>query len=420
MTSTDLISRHSLPWARELVDAFPAVVVEGARQVGKSTLATMLIEGSGRPARYLTLDDDVQRAAARSDPQAFVDQIPDGLLVIDEIQRAPELLLPIKASIDRHRSPGRFLLTGSADLLRLERTPDSLAGRAVTLLLRPLSQGEINGYFDDFVTRFLAGVDPFEVRSTVSREDYANLLAAGGYPEVFQRSPRLRTAWFDGYVDRIVQRDARDVRRLVDGDRLASILRLIAANQAGEVVRARLARDADIPETTMTAYLDLVETLYLVERIRPWTGNLTTRQTGKAKGLITDSALAMHLSGVSAARAAALIGGGELLGPLLEGLVVSELRKQQTWSDTRFSVFHYRETSGLEVDVLLELDDGRVLGLEVKAKQTYKPEHFRGLQRLAERLGERFAGGIVLGTANQGVRFGRNLVGLPLASLWEL
>ncbi len=420
MTSTDLISRHSLPWARELVDAFPAVVVEGARQVGKSTLATMLIEGSGRPARYLTLDDDVQRAAARSDPQAFVDQIPDGLLVIDEIQRAPELLLPIKASIDRHRGPGRFLLTGSADLLRLERTPDSLAGRAVTLLLRPLSQGEINGHFDDFVTRFLAGVDPFEVRSTVSREDYANLLAAGGYPEVFQRSPRLRTAWFDGYVDRIVQRDARDVRRLVDGDRLASVLRLIAANQAGEVVRARLARDADIPETTMTAYLDLVETLYLVERIRPWTGNLTTRQTGKAKGLITDSALAMHLSGVSAARAAALVGGGELLGPLLEGLVVSELRKQQTWSDTRFSVFHYRETSGLEVDVLLELDDGRVLGLEVKAKQTYKPEHFRGLQRLAERLGERFAGGIVLGTANQGVRFGRNLGGLPIASLWEL
>lgn len=170
----------------------------------------------------------------------------------------------------------------------------------------------------------------------------------------------------------------------------------------------------------MTAYLDLVETLYLVERIRPWTGNLTTRQTGKAKGLITDSGLAMHLSGVTAARASALVGGGELLGPLLEGLVVSELRKQQTWSDTRFSVFHYRETSGVEVDVLLELDDGQVLGLEVKAKQTYKPEHFRGLQRLADRLGDRFLGGIVLGTADRGVRFGKNLVGLPVASLWEL
>nr|BFF21819.1 hypothetical protein GCM10025730_53400 [Promicromonospora thailandica] len=141
MTSNDILSRHALSWAKELVGSFPAVVIEGARQVGKSTLATMLVEGSERPARYLTLDDDVQRAAAQNDPQAFVNQLPDGMLVIDEIQRAPELLLPIKASIDRHRTPGRFLLTGSADLLRLERTPDSLAGRAVTLPLRTLSQG---------------------------------------------------------------------------------------------------------------------------------------------------------------------------------------------------------------------------------------------------------------------------------------
>lgn len=123
MTSNDILPRHALPWAKELVESFPVVVVEGARQVGKSTLATMLVEGSERAARYLTLDDDVLRAAAQNDPQAFVNQLPDGMLVIDEIQRAPELLLPIKASIDRHRTPGRFLLTGSADLLRLERTP---------------------------------------------------------------------------------------------------------------------------------------------------------------------------------------------------------------------------------------------------------------------------------------------------------
>lgn len=420
VSSNEIVARHALPWAKDILGSFPALVVEGARQVGKSTLATMLVESTQRPARYLTLDDDVLRVAAQNDPQAFVNQLLDGLLVIDEIQRAPELLLPIKASIDRNRTPGRFLLTGSADLLRLERTPDSLAGRAVTLPLRTLSQGEIHGRLDDFVARLIAGVDPFDVHSAVSREDYANLLAAGGYPEVFRRSPRLRTAWFDGYVNRIVQRDARDVRRLVDANRLATVLRLLAANQAGEVVRARLARGADVPETTMTSYLDLVETLYLAERIRPWTGNLTIRQTGKAKGVITDSGLAMHLAGVSAARAAALVGGGDLLGPLLEGLVVSELLKQRTWSEARFSVFHYRETSGVEVDVLLECEDGRVFGLEVKSSQTYRPEHFRGLQRLSERLGERFVGGVVLGTADRGMRFGEKLIGLPIASLWEL
>lgn len=419
-SSNDRLDRNVVAWADELLASFPAVVIEGARQVGKSTLAEMLVERSGRPARYLALDDEVQRAAALHDPAAFVDQLPDGLLVIDEIQRAPELILPIKAAIDRNRTPGRFILTGSADLLRLKRTPDSLAGRAVSLPLRPLSQGEINGRRDDFVTRFLAGVDPAACDSAVSRDDYANLLAAGGYPEVFRKSSRLRSMWFKAYVDRIVQRDARDIRRLVDGRRLAAVLRLIAANQSGEIVRARLSRAADIPETTMTAYLDLVETLFLVETVRPWTGNLAARQTGRAKAIITDSALAMNLAGVTADRAAALIGGGELLGPLLEGLVVSELRKQQTWSDTGFSVFHYRETSGVEVDAVVELDDGRVLGIEVKATSTFRPDHFRGLQRLADKLGDRFAGGIVLGTAGQGVRYSATLVGLPVAALWEL
>ncbi|GAA4642686.1 hypothetical protein GCM10023197_08050 [Gordonia humi] len=186
------------------------------------------------------------------------------------------------------------------------------------------------------------------------------------------------------------------------------------------MVRAKLARDADIPDTTMTAYLDLVETLYLVETIPPLANSLRTRQAGKAKAVVADSASAMHLAGVTSGCATDLVTGGELLGPLLEGLVVSELGKQRTWSETGFSLFHYRETSGIEVDVIIELDDDRVIGVEVKASQTYRPEHFRGLQRLSERLGDRFAGGVVLGTADHGVQFGANLVGLPIASLWEL
>lgn len=419
MAATPLLPRNALNWANELLDTFPALVIEGARQVGKSTLAAMLGELRGSDVRYVSFDDAVQRGAVLDDPEAFVDQAPDGLVVLDEIQRVPEIILPIKASIDRDRRPGRFILTGSADLLRLERTPDSLAGRAVTLPLRTLSQGELRRHHDDFITRFLAGeVDPPQVTSGTTRDEYAQILAAGGYPEAHGLRPRTRRAWMDGYLDRIVQRDARDVRRTVDNRRLAAVLRLLAANQSGELVKVRIATDADIPPTTITAYIDLLETLYLVETVQPWTANLTKRQTGKPKAVVTDSALAMHLSGVTPEQVSSPI-GGEMLGPLLEGLVVSELRKQLSWSDTRYSLFHYREASGTEVDVIIELDDGRVIALEVKARQTYKPEQFRGLQKLADRIGDRLVAGIVLGTADKGIRYSSNLYGLPIASLWE-
>ncbi|MGH3999921.1 MAG: ATP-binding protein [Pseudonocardiaceae bacterium] len=394
-------------------------MIEGARQVGKSTLTTMVGSSRDSPVRYVTFDDAVQRGAALDDPDAFVDQENDGLLVLDEIQRVPELILPIKAAIDRDRRPGRFLMTGSADLLRLERTPDSLAGRAVTLPLRTLSRGELAGRSEDFVTSVLNGhLDPARFTTDTARPGYTELLASGGYPEAHRLSTRARGTWFDGYIDRIVQRDARDLRRQVDGRRLGAVLRLIAANQAGEIVKARLARDGDVPETTVRAYLDLLETLYLIEHVQPWTPNLTRRQTSKQKAIITDSGLAMHLAGITPAQVSSLT-GGEMLGPLLEGLVVSELRKQATWSETRYSLFHYREPGGTEVDVVIELDDGRVLALEVKARRTYKPEQFRGLQKLADRIGDRFIAGIVLGTAPKGIQYSRNLFGLPIAALWE-
>lgn len=413
-----LIERHAMTRTRAWLDTFPIVIVEGARQVGKSTLSGML--ASERASATYTLDDPTTLRAAREDPQAFVDQLPDGLLLIDEVQRAPELILPIKASVDRNRRPGRFLLTGSSDLLRLDRVPDSLAGRAVSVPLRGLSQGEIRGRHDDFVDWYINNdQNPWSVVSPTAREAYIQLLEEGSYPEAFRLPLRARRSWFDAYVQRITQRDTTDLDKALDPGRLQAVLRLIAANQSGELVKARVARDAELPETTLTRYLDALETLFLVEPIRPWTPNLTSREVGRRKVAIPDSGLAMRLARVAGESLLPLV-GSNYLGLLLEGLVVSELSKQRTWSEQDFEIYHYRDRTGTEVDVILELDDGRIIGLEVKSARDARPDHFAGLKRLAERLGERFLGGIVLNTGERGASFGERLWSLPISSLWTV
>lgn len=411
-----LVPRHVEASAREMLATFPATVVQGARQVGKSTLAQQL--AVGRDARLLTLDDEQTRTAAIEDPAGFVDQYPEGTLVVDEIQRHPELTLAIKASIDRNRRPGRFLLTGSSDLLRSRSTTDSLAGRAATIPLRPLSQGEIAGTTDDFAGRFRAGIRYPDFTSDTTRDDYAGAIVAGGYPAARGLAQRMRSIWFDSYADRLVRRDARELVNFTDPSRLMSLLRLIAANQAGELVKARYARDAGIPATSITSYLDTIEALFLVDVLRPWTPNLTSREAGKPKMSVADSGLAARLSRVTEQRLTPVDGTALHMGALMEGFVVGELLKQQSWSAEEYELFHYRSRDGLEVDVIMEFADGRVLGIEVKSGTTFRAEHFKGLRSLRDRLGDRFEGGIVLNTGATGYRFADRLNGLPVSSLW--
>lgn len=411
-----LVERNVSSFAQEVIDTFPAAVIQGARQVGKSTLAGQL--AATRNARIVTLDDEATLAAAIEDPLGFVGQHPDGMLVIDEIQRHPELTLAIKASIDRDRRSGRFLLTGSSDLLRTRRATDSLAGRAATIPLRPFSQGELAGRRDDFAHRFRAGIPYTEVRSEVTRADYARMIVAGGYPTAHDLVARMRNVWFDGYVDRLIHRDARELVNLTDPSRLMSLLRLLAANQAGELVKARFAQDAGIPATSINPYLDTIEALFLIDLLRPWTPNLTKRETGKPKASVVDSGLAARLSRITEQQLTPVDGASQHLGALMEGFVVGELRKQQGWSAEEYELFHYRTRDGLEVDVILEFADGQVLGIEVKSGATFRAEHFTGLRTLRDRLGDRFAGGIVLGTGNTGYRFADRLYGLPVSSLW--
>jgi hypothetical protein len=409
-----LIERHARARVEEALADTPVVVLQGARQVGKSTLARMV---AGERGVFVTLDDEPVRRAVLADPAGFVAQY-EGLLVIDEVQRAPEVLLAIKAEVDRRRQPGMFLLTGSANLLRLRSVQDSLAGRAETIELLGFSQGELAGVREQFLDQLWSGEVPVSWTSKLGRPEYLQRACAGSYPEAHVRSERRRSAWFSSYAQRIVERDAHEISaggRLGD---LPRLLRLVAARNATELNQADLASDAAFPARTLAPYLDLLETLYLVWRVPAWSTNLTSRVTGRAKLVVLDSGLAAHLAHLTPA-SMALTANPEPAGPLLEGMVLAELRRQSGWSEGPVHLSHYRDRAGPEVDVIIEHPDGRIAAVEVKATSSLGPKAFRPLQLLRDRLGDRFAQGVVLYTGGQALRFGERLSAQPIEALWR-
>jgi hypothetical protein len=367
----------------------------------------------------LSLDAAATYNAARADPDAFVRQTGE-LLVIDEVQRVPELVRAMKDAVEEDRRPGRFLVTGSADLLQIPGTEESLAGRAETVVLYGLSQGELAGHREDFVDRLLAG-DQAALSArvgTLSREGYLESVCAGSYPEPITRAAgRRRNAWFDNYIKRIMSRDVQDLSRLAHLDRLPDLLRLMAANTSGELVKSRFARDSGIPETSVSGYLDLLETLYLVHTLPAWGENLTGRVTGRPKVALLDTGLAARLNHVTPdAMAPGAI--SDPAGGLFESFVAGELRRQLVWAQTPARLFHFRDRHGLEVDIVVESDSRQVAGVEMKAAGSVSRGDFRGLTFLRDKLEDRFALGVVFYTGKQPLPFGDRLWALPYSALW--
>ena len=389
-------------------------MLNGARQTGKSTLARLVADSRpGTEIRYL--DDAAVRAAADADPTAFVRH--DGLLVIDEVQRVPDLILAIKHMVDLDPRPGQFLLTGSARLFALQQIPDLLPGRSETIELWPLSQGEIerttNGFIDAV---FELGPDLAARPSPLHRSDYIQRALAGGYPEAVRRTDLGRRArFFESTASDLI---SRDVRQLSDIERPADMRRLlgaIAAQMASLVVPGTLASRLQIPASTLKRYLDLLELLYVVHRVPAWSTNLTTRAVASPKMIVTDSGLAGHLAGITMRRATRPTAP---IGPLLENFVLSELARQLSWTIEPIGLYHYRDRDGYEVDAVLEHASGDLVAIEVKAAETVRSEDFRGIQRLARRLGDQMLAGIVLYAGTQPLPFGDRLRALPISTLW--
>lgn len=393
----------------------PVVVVQGARQVGKSTLVRAI--AAARGMSVANFDDAGPRRLAELDPRGFLEQSDTGQ-VIDEIQRVPDLLLDLKASVDRDRRPGRFLVCGSANLLRLRNLQDSLAGRAETVELFGFTQAEIEWSERQNAVDALFAAAPLAEPRPCRRDEYFERICAGGYPEAIRRRGARRDAWFESYLTRIIDRDAPEVAGLQRLRDLPTLLRLIAANNAAELNVAALANDAGFASRTIGPYLDLLETLYLVHRVPPWSTNLGRRLVRRPRIAFLDCGLAAHLTHTTPASLAAAA-NPVVLGGLVEGFVLSEVRKLAATSDRRPRLYFLREHGGMEVDVLLEGRDGTVVALEVKATSSPRPDDARWLIALRDRLGERFVRGAVLHLGPEADSYGDRIEALPLSVLWS-
>lgn len=387
------------------------VAISGPRQSGKTTLARRL----ARPKlKFLTLDNQPTLAAAKSDPVAFIGELDRA--VIDEVQRAPDLVLAIKHSVDENPRPGRFLLTGSANLLTIATVRESLAGRVEIVALYPLSRSERQRIKrPQFISKAFRGQAP-QPHETLSADQLLQIVVSGGYPEAIKRrSERRRQDWYRAYIDSIVQRDLPEIADLAKGGHIPRVLE-IAARFAGQLTNlSEIGRSAGIDHKTADQYLRVLEQLYLIHRVQPWFRNELSRLVKTPKLHFIDSGLLTAMRGYSIAR---IRKDRSLFGPLLEGFVFSELLKLSSWMDERISLFHYRDRDQFEVDFVLEDSAGAIVGVEVKAAASVTRQDFGGLQRLASAAGDSFVQGILLYQGEQALSFAENLRAVPLPALW--
>ncbi|MDO3650437.1 ATP-binding protein [Nocardia mangyaensis] len=407
--AADLLPRKASELVKEALEDTRVVVINGARQTGKSTLAEQCLRGpSDVTKRYL--DDVRTRTSAAADPAAFLD-VP-GTMMIDEVQRVPDLWLSIKHAVDRDPRPGRFLLTGSARLLGLSELGDSLPGRSETIELFPLSQGEISDAPDGFIDAVFAAGAAFRTGpSDLRRKDYQALAARGGYPEAIRRTaPRRRAQFFSSYLDDIMSRDVHQVADIRRGSDMRRLVAALAAQTGGLLNYSRLSADLGIPVTTVRDYIDILELIYLIRLVPAWSANATSRAIATPKLTFTDSGLAAYLlTGIT---------NDAATGAIMETFVLGELTRQLTWSTTMARLHHYRDRDGYQVDAILEDNAGRVVAIEVKAAETIRTGDFRGLRALQRRLGDRFHAGFVIYCGDQQLPFGDGMSGVPISALW--
>ncbi|TCT01965.1 hypothetical protein EDC26_12153 [Paralcaligenes ureilyticus] len=388
----------------------PVVLINGPRQCGKTTLVRQL---TGELHTYITLDDDTALAAARSDPAGFVRGLE--YAVIDEVQRAPALLRAIKKSVDENRSPGRFLLTGSADVLVLPQITESLAGRMAVISLLPFAQAEVNRNKSDFLAQAFSG-RVVKVAQPIMGAQLVERVLGGGYPEMLLRTPKRRQVWARDYINAIVQRDVRDIASLDKLDQLPRLLRMFAHHSGQLTNFTQLGNQLGLDAKTIRRYTVVFEQLFLLRRVEPWFDNRIKRLIKTPKVHFFDAGL---LAAILVATAEGIKKDRSIFGPILETFVFSEVLKHISWSDEIYSLYHYRDKDNDEVDIIIENEHGNLVGIEVKAAASVNAADFKGLRKLASVRQDTFKLGIVLYDGDKVIPFNDQFVAAPISCLWS-
>ncbi len=406
--------RFSDQQLRDAIADTPVILIHGARQCGKTTLAQATGQEIGY--HYISFDDDTQTQAAKADPIGFIHSLPE-LVILDEIQRVPELFTAIKASVDSNRKPGRFILTGSANVLLLPKLADSLAGRMEIIRLRPHAYSELANQKPIFLQQLFSA----NFGSAMNQGQYPRLgeklaiaIATGGYPAAIARhNAKRRNQWYRDYITTIVQRDVQDISRIQHLDILPRLLSLAAGQTARLFVAADLAAPFAISRPTIREYLALLEQIFLLEQLQPWHSNRLSRLIKTPKLHIADTGLACALLGLTSQT---LWQDKALLGQLLETFIYQELRKHADWHEDTLNFYHFRNKDKVEVDIIIE--QGRQLaGIEIKAAATVIQRDFKGLNKLKDSCGDQFAAGVVFYDGENILPFGDKLFAVPISVL---
>jgi len=401
-----MINRTILKDLQEALAVFPVVLLCGARQVGKSTLVLSLCE------HYITLDDITQLDGARADPKRFIQDLPRPI-VIDEIQKAPELLPAIKEEVDRKRKNGDFLLTGSANLLGYKKVTESLAGRMGVMELLPLSCREMANRADANLADDLFSAEWPNNKTPQSSNLLLDSLLQGGYPELQKiHTQRGRNLWFSSYVSTYIERDVRDIGELRHIDRFIHLLNILAPRSATLLNKAELSRTAGIEQKTLTNYLSLLEMVFQIKRIQPYSTNLGKRFVKSPKLFFTDSGVLCHLLGLNSKET---LRNSSHYGAILETFVFTELLKAVQYSESPTRLWHYRTSDQHEIDLLIERD-GKVIPVEIKAAKTVRKKDFKHIEDLQSR-NSTVKNGVIFYQGEQLVPFGKNYA-MPIPMLF--
>lgn len=396
----------------------PVVFVNGPRQCGKSTLVQKLAEKEF-PAEYVTFDNATQMAAAAASPRSFLTKR-EGAVIIDEVQIVPELFRELKMAVDEIRlqdkanSNGRFLLTGSANIMALPKLSDPLVGRMSVKTLLPFSASEVFEGNGDFLESLFAK-DFSKFKPT--KHSLIDAIRYATFPEISGKPFGERVEWFDGYLTTILQRDVRMLSELEKIAQLPNMLRVLANRAGGLMNDAEIARDIGLNPVTSKSYRGVLQAMFLCFDVRPWYRNIGKRLVKSPKGYLVDTLLLCHLLDWQLENLQEK--QPQLYGHVVENFVATELGKLLSFSDIRAQLLHFRTSDGKEIDFVLEQPDGKLAAIEVKTSDRVSGSDFKGLHVLKEAAPKGFQCGIVLYRGKEVVPFGEDLFAVPIQALWS-